>query len=825
MKPIEPVRKFKTLALVAATIWLVLTGGLFLQVPYQNFWIGIGGGVLVVWLLLVLYRLLRQHYQLQQSLTQLAEGKPPLNSADHQEIGQQMIDKVYNKLEEATVVINALEKEEGITELVHLTPEEHLGQALVSARTAFTTYRQQEQQRRWTAEGLAHFSDVLRTHTEDLPELCHQVILNLVKHLDANQGGLFILNEETEGEKPFLELQSCYAYEKKRYVEKKVPLGQGLIGQCALERKPIVLTKVPSEYVAITSGLGGATPRAVAIYPVLFQEEVKGVVELASFTPFQEHQLAFLSKVCESMASTLAIVRGSYHTQQMLESSQELAEELRDREEKMRVNLEELAVAQRRTEENQAELAGVLEAMDTSLLVGYFSLNGRLITANQNLVNLLGFSAEELKGRRDILVDAEQKSPKLWEELAAGGSRSDDFLLTTAKRKAKWINASLSPVRSPEGEIEKLLLLGTDITEKKLVLEKLSLVANNTDNSVIITNKYGQIEYVNGGFVKLTGYQANEVIGERPGKILQGSNTDPKTVKRIGELLRRGEPLYEEILNYKKSGESYWISLMVNPVKNEAGDIERFISIQADVTKIKEATLNYTYKLEAISKSNAVVEFNPQGKILKANDMFLEVSGFAKNNIVGLSYEFLVPDEEKGKPQTQMMWDNLKEGTFFSGEFRLKKQDGQELWLNGTYNPIFNLEGKLHRIIMFAQFTTREKEKQQELDSTVKAFSSAVLTLEMDNQGKLKKANQRFLEEFGYKRMAIARKHLKDLLAPQCSLPSLGNIEEHPTRDLILLTNDGEEKHLQGKFAGINNLTGEQTKIMLVLLETTISSK
>ncbi len=825
MKFLASTQKFKYIVLLTVAIWLVIICTLLLDIPYKNFWIGTSSGVLVTYLLLIFYRSLRQHSQLQQSLTQLANGKPPLSSADHQVAGQKMIDRVYDKLEEATVFINALEKEENTTELVHLTSDEYLGQALVNARTTFTTYRHQEQQRRWVAEGLAHFSEILREHTEDLSELSYQVIQNLVKYLKANQGGLFILNEEEEVEESFLELQACYAYQKKRYVEKKVKLGQGLIGQCALERKPIILTKVPSDYLAITSGLGEATPQAIAIYPLLFQEKLKGVIEIASFKPFDEHQLTFLSKVSESMASTLAIVQGGFHARQMLASSQKLAEELRTREEKMSGYLEELHLAQQKMEMKQAELKGVFKAMDASLLVGYFHLDGRLITANQNFAKLLAFPLEKIKGMRGVLAEAERGTSKIWEELALGENFSGDFLLKTADQEEKWINASLSAVLSSEGEIEKFLLLGTDITEKKLVLEKLSLVADNTDNSVIITNKYGQIEYVNDGFVNLTGYQAEEVMWLRPGEVLQGPNTDPKTIKRIGQFLKRGVAFYEEILNYTKSGKSYWISLMINPVKNEAGEVERFISIQADVTKIKEATLDYTYKLEAISKSNAVVEFNNQGKILKANDMFLEVSGFTKKDMMGQSYEFLIPEEEKGKPQTQIMWDNLKEGTFFSGEFRLKGQDGQELWLNGTYNPIFDLEGKLHRIIMFAQFTTYEKEKQQELDSKVKAFNSVISTLEMDNHGSLKKANQCFLEVFGYKRRAIAQKHLKDLLAPQCPLPALNDIQEHPTHNLILLTNDGEEKHLRGTFTGIDDLTGEKTKIMLVLLEPTTNLK
>ena len=171
--------------------------------------------------------------------------------------------------------------------------------------------------------------------------------------------------------------------------------------------------------------------------------------------------------------------------------------------------------------------------------------------------------------------------------------------------------------------------------------QQLSLVANNTDNSVIIADKDGHIEFVNQGFTKLTGYRADEVMGQKPGHVLQGPDTDPETVKRIGRRLREGKPFYEEILNYRKNGESYWISLTVNPIKNGEGEIEQFVSIQADVTQIKQQTLDYTYKLEAISRSNAIVEFDPQGTIVDANALFLDVAGYQREDLVQKEHTYL----------------------------------------------------------------------------------------------------------------------------------------------------------------------------------------
>ena len=124
-----------------------------------------------------------------------------------------------------------------------------------------------------------------------------------------------------------------------------------------------------------------------------------------------------------------------------------------------------------------------------------------------------------------------------------------------------WLQASYSPILDLNGKPFKIVKFATDITEevaRRKIVSQLSLVANGTDNSVIITDAHRKIEYVNQGFERLSGYSAAEVIGRSPGKVLQGQHTDPVTVKRIRDKLSRGEAFYEEILNYSKKGEPYW---------------------------------------------------------------------------------------------------------------------------------------------------------------------------------------------------------------------------------------------------------------------------
>ncbi|MEK6482252.1 PAS domain S-box protein [Catalinimonas sp. 4WD22] len=769
-----------------------------------------------------------QFKEVEVSLEKLSSGKldkAVSASGDLAKKGINYINQLFTQMQEATRYIEKIgslqQNTQEETDLLHFRKGDQLGKALVDMRDKMQAYQDEEKRRNWSTEGHAYFAEILRENTDNLEEFSNQVIRHLVKYLKCNQGSLFIEQENQEGE-PYLELTACYAYDKQKYQEKKVKLGQGLVGQCAFEKQTMCITDLPQNYVHITSGLGEATPAHLVIVPLKVNQEFHGVIELASFQKLAAHEIAFLEKVAESIASTLGTVKVTMQTQHLLDNSRELTAELRAREEEMRHHLDTLTTAQKEMQIKQSELQWVFQAMDNSLLTATLDLDGHLLTANNKLVNLSGFSLEVLQRKDRRLFIPEKEESSFWQDIQHGIARSGDFKLTNHQGEEKWINASFTPTQADKGQQKKVLMLGTDITEKKLVLEKLSLVANNTDNSVIITDGQGCIEFVNEGFTRLTGYSQEEVIGKKPGHVLQGPLTNTDTVNRIRGQLRKGVSFYEEILNYKKNGQSYWISLMINPVRNEAGKIEKYVSIQTDVTEIKETTLDYTGKLEAIGRSNAFVEFDPEGKVVEANSIYLNVTGYNNEELQGKTYEYLLPESEKGKPQVQMMWDNLKAGTFFSGEFIQKSKDGRNLWLNGTFNPIFDLENKLQKILMFAQFNTHEKEKYNELSAMLEALNSSVMTLEMDPSGALKKGNALFLQTFGYKRSEISRKNISEITKNSEGLHDLlfqlGQ-ENRLNTLLTLITQEGDEKTYQATFNAMRNLDQQVNRIVVILIE------
>ncbi len=227
-----------------------------------------------------------------------------------------------------------------------------LSQSLLEMRDNLLKVSQEEQKRKWANEGLAKFADILRLdRQQDQSLLANTVILELVKYVHANQGGLFVHNPDLN----HLKLIASYAYDRKRFIDNEIPATDGLLGQAFVEKSTIYLKEIPDGYVYITSGLGEATPAHLLIIPLKINDVVFGVIELCSFEAFEPYQLEFLEKVSENIAATIATFRNTIRTAKLLRESQEQSEMLRAQEEEMRQNVEELMATQEQMKRKQEE--------------------------------------------------------------------------------------------------------------------------------------------------------------------------------------------------------------------------------------------------------------------------------------------------------------------------------------------------------------------------------------------------------------------------------------------------------------------------------------
>ena len=299
---------------------------------------------------------------------------------------------------------------------------------------------------------------------------------------------------------------------------------------------------------------------------------------------------------------------------------------------------------------------------------------------------------EDIRPQHDDLVNANRQTGV---DKIVGTSR--DVRLQTVDGHEKWVNLSLSKVHVDFDTVYTAFV--KDITMEKYQQEQvalLSLVADETDNSVIITDPQGRIEYINNGFTKLTHYELNEVKGKSPGEVLQGPHTNPDTVARIREKLQEKKPFYEEILNYDKDGSSYWISLAVNPVWDEQGKLSKFISIQANIDSTKRKSLENDVRLNAISQSNVVMEWDPHGKLLLANPLAL--SSMKVDDMAGLHRVVRNLQDYIGKN----CWDSLVKGEIIETEIAIHNDAvDAHVQLAVAISPLIDVEGKLEKLLMY----------------------------------------------------------------------------------------------------------------------------
>ncbi len=397
-----------------------------------------------------------------------------------------------------------------------------------------------------------------------------------------------------------------------------------------------------------------------------------------------------------------------------------------------------------------ADYTGQIAAIGKSQAVIEFRMDGTILTANDNFLKTLGYSLDEIKGKHhSLFVDEAYKQSseykEFWARLNRGEYQTAEYKRFGKGGKEVWIQASYNPILDLNGKPFKVVKYASDITAevaKRHEIAILSLVANETDNSVIITDRNELIEYTNPGFTKMTGYTFEEVKGKRPGDVLQGKSTSAESKQQIRDAVKHRKSFYTEILNYAKNGESYWVSLAVNPVFGGDGQIERFISIQSNVTSTKEKALESSMQLDAISRALAFIEFRMDGTIVTANENFLKTLGYTLDEIKGKHHSLFVDEAYKQSSEYKEFWSKLNRGEYQTAEYKRFGKSGKEVWIQASYNPILDMNGKPFKVVKYATDVTEQVkakiDMQKKVDiilGVVKAASHGDLTQELTVSG------------------------------------------------------------------------------------------
>jgi methyl-accepting chemotaxis protein len=318
----------------------------------QSYWmIFISGIMLMISLGAILYftnKLIKPLEGMVEVTNKLSQGDLEFSEVKDtgDEIGRmgRALNSLARTMRKTTTFANQIGQGNIDAEFKPVSDRDILGNALLEMRNNLKQIAEEDKKREWANKGIAFFGEVLRNNNDDLSKLSFEITSHIVKYLDANQGALFIIQEDEK--ERYLELTAAYAWGRQKFVQKKLNIGQGLAGQAVQEGEFIYMTEVPQDFLEITSGLGNARPKCVLIVPLKINDVIYGVIELASFKPFATYQIEFVQKIGESIATTLSAVKVNQKTKMLLEEAKISSEERRAVEEELRQNQEELQATQ-----------------------------------------------------------------------------------------------------------------------------------------------------------------------------------------------------------------------------------------------------------------------------------------------------------------------------------------------------------------------------------------------------------------------------------------------------------------------------------------------
>ncbi|MCD0423738.1 PAS domain-containing methyl-accepting chemotaxis protein [Rhodopseudomonas sp. BR0M22] len=357
----------------------------------------------------------------------------------------------------------------------------------------------------------------------------------------------------------------------------------------------------------------------------------------------------------------------------------------------------------------------MLAALNRSQAVIEFDLDGNVIDANDNFLTALGYSLAEIKGKHHrMFVDpAEQDGAAyrdFWTALRAGNFQAGEFLRIGKGGRDVWIQASYNPILDHRGKPTGVVKFAADVTTAKTVsLEHAGkLSAIDRSQAVIEFAMDGTILTANDNFLAAMGYALGEIKGKHHGMFVEPSVRDSSDYREFWARLNRGEYFPGEFKRIGKGGKEVWILASYNPILDHRGKPFKVVKYATDVTAQKLTNADFSGQIDAIRKSQAVIEFGIDGTVLDANDNFLHALGYTLAEIKGRHHSVFVSSDEREGAAYREFWSALRRGEYQAGEYKRIGKGGKEVWIQASYNPILDLNGRPFKVVKYATDTTRQ---------------------------------------------------------------------------------------------------------------------
>ncbi|MCH2058357.1 MAG: PAS domain S-box protein [Thalassotalea sp.] len=387
-----------------------------------------------------------------------------------------------------------------------------------------------------------------------------------------------------------------------------------------------------------------------------------------------------------------------------------------------------------------ANFQGQIDAISKSQAVIEFNMDGTIITANENFLAAMGYQLSEIQGQHHrIFAEADYaNSPAymmFWQKLGRGEFDTGEYKRITKSGDDIWIRASYNPIFDLDGNPYKVVKYATDVTAEKTQSADYAgqIEAIGKSQAVIEFNMDGTIINANENFLSTVGYSLDEIKGQHHRMFAEGTYGQSAEYRQFWEKLGRGEYDAGEYKRVGKNGKEIWIQASYNPILDLNGKPFKVVKYATDVTEQKLQNANYSGQIEAIGKSQAVIEFNMDGSIVEANDNFLTTMGYTLAEIQGQHHSMFADPEYARSQEYRDFWKKLNAGDFHSGEYRRLGKFGKEIWIQASYNPIFDLNGNPYKVVKYATDITLRKQAIAEIKSSLLSLSEGDLTNRIEN--------------------------------------------------------------------------------------------
>lgn len=342
-----------------------------------------------------------------------------------------------------------------------------------------------------------------------------------------------------------------------------------------------------------------------------------------------------------------------------------------------------------------------------------FDASAKCVFANDIFCGQLGLEPGALIGRtlkESFKAATSEDLDAYWQVVIAGQLRSGIFGFTAQGITDRWLQLVPTVVPGKSASGVRIVFVALDVTtaEKARQHEHSRLEASNLSQAVLEMDVGGTVLSANANFARILGYAPSELVGKDHSTFVKPALRSNDAEQSLWSRLRGGNSASGEFQRVNKAGTDVWILGSYTPVLDQSGNTVKVVHVATDITESKLGSSNLAAQVTAIGRSQAVIEFNLDGTIITANDNFLSTLGYELRDIVGRHHRLFVTDEERNSLAYSEFWRQLNDGQYMTGEYHRVGKAGNSVWIQASYNPVFDIDGKPAKIVKYATDTTMQ---------------------------------------------------------------------------------------------------------------------